>query len=126
MNLLGKYDLTLSKISNFKCVETIIIYGSYSQNKQTQISDLDVAIIFKKNTSELKKNKILSYCSEDFELVNFHTLPLSLQYKILVEGYIYYTNIDLKNITINTTNMWFDFRERLDRMYEKRGYLTNR
>lgn len=123
MNLIDKYAPILEKISKKKEVNSIIIFGSYAKNKIKPMSDLDICIIFKKNTKEEKIINILAYGSDKLDISAYHKLPLSLQYEIITSGKIFKTKKDLTNLKIQTTNKWFDFKPTLNRLYTSRGYI---
>lgn len=121
MDLLLKYKEELEEISKFKSIDSIIIFGSYSENKVKPLSDLDICIIARK-ISPLIKKRILSYSNEELDISFFEDLPLSLQYKILTKGILYYSKTDISKLKIKTTNLWFDFRHGLNKLYISRGY----
>lgn len=123
MNLIDKYKYTLDEIQNKSDVLAIIIFGSYSSGKIKKSSDLDIAIIFKKNISLNKKQEILSNGNDELDLNNFYSMPLSLQYKIINFGKIYYTKVNLFRIKKEVTHEWFDFKPILNKIYESKNLL---
>jgi predicted nucleotidyltransferase len=125
MNLLEKYKNVINELKNNNYVEYIILFGSYAKNKVKPLSDLDICIIVRKNTPKEIIDDILSYGTDELDISIFHKLPLSLQYKILVEGKVLYANSDLnklRNLKHKTVNKWFDFRVVLNNLYKKKGY----
>lgn len=123
INLLKKYEKILDTIYEEEFVESILIFGSYSKEKIKPLSDLDITLIFKYNTTEKKKDSILSYATEELDLSDFFKLPLNLQYKILTTSKIYKSKIDLKNLRIKTANKWFDFKPTLNKIYKSKGLI---
>ena len=122
MNLLEKYSPILDEIKSNDCVDAIVIFGSYSTNSQKPLSDLDICIFFRKKTTKEIKREILSYANNELDISSFESLPLSLQYKILTSGNIYYSKIDLNSLKNKITNQWFDFRIGLNKLYKNRGF----
>lgn len=122
MNLIKKYKEILNELKNNSLIEAIIIFGSYSTNNVKPLSDLDVCILTKKNISKNDKRNILSFGDEFLDLSLFEELPLSLQFKILNEGKVFYSNINLLNLKNKVTNNWFDFRVGLNKLYKSRGF----
>lgn len=122
MDLLKKYDYLIEKITKYDFVDAVIIFGSYSTGKIKPLSDLDICVICKPNIKVTEENEILSYNTEKFDISLFHKLPLSLQFKIIKNGKVILTKIDLDDIKNKTINKWFDFKPILDRLYESRGY----
>lgn len=124
MDLVDKYKNTLEEIQNIPEVLSVIIFGSYSIGKIKKNSDLDIAIIFKKNIFLNQKQEILSNGNDELDLNDFYSMPLSLQYKIINFGKIYYTKINLFNIKKEITHEWFDFKPILNRIYESKNLLS--
>ncbi len=122
MNLLIKYSNIIEEIKNNNNVSAIILFGSYSENNIKPLSDLDICIVFKKNSKKEDKNYILSYGNDELDISAIEDLPLSLQYKILNFGKLLYQNEDISSLKYIITNQWFDFRRIQDRMYKNRGY----
>ena len=123
MNLIQKYGKELELIKNCNLVDSILIFGSYLENKQNSNSDLDIAIIFKKNVSNNKKQEILSYGNEELDLNNFENLPLYLQFKIINFGTVYFTNKNLYELKRSIRHEWFDFKPTLNRIYKSKKLL---
>lgn len=122
MNLLKKYTPLIEELKTLSGVQTIILFGSYAKNTQKPLSDLDICIITKINSTHQEQREISSYGNDELDISLFHTLPLSLQYKILHEGKILYTTKDISTLKLKKTNQWFDFRHGLNKLYRSRGY----
>ncbi len=123
MNLIEANKNLLEQFSNNSTIDAIIIFGSYASNRIKPMSDLDIAILFQKNTSEKDRDNVLSYSDETLDIVDFSNMPLSLQFKIITQGKILKSNKNLKSLKYKITNQWFDFKPRLQRHYKKRGLL---
>jgi predicted nucleotidyltransferase len=124
MNLLEKYSSVLENIKNDKSVETIFIFGSYAKNNVKPLSDLDVAIIFKKYTPKEKKIEILSNSNEELDLNDFFSLPLTIQYKIIREGIVYYnSNKNLTRLKLSIIFEYNDFKYILNKIYTKKNQI---
>lgn len=122
MNLIEKYKLELNELKTNKNILSIIIFGSVATNTITALSDLDVAILTKKSLSKNEKREILSFGDEMLDISLFEELPLSLQFKILTEGQVFYTIQDLSNLKNKIANNWFDFKVGLNKLYKNRGF----
>lgn len=122
MNLLTRYESVINELKTYPDVETILLFGSYATNNIKPLSDLDICIITKKKAPKSIQRTLQSYGNDELDISLFHTLPLSLQYKILHEGKILYTTKDISTLKIKITNQWFDFRHTLNKLYKSRGY----
>ena len=83
---------------------------------------MDICIITKTHSTHQEQREILSYGNDELDVSLFHTLPLSLQFKILHEEKILYARKDISTFKIKVTNQWFDFRHGLNKLYRSRRY----
>lgn len=123
MDLLKKYESDLKEIFNLNFINSIIIFGSYANGKESSLSDLDVCIISKKNLTIKQIDKIYSYKTEDLDVYYFDDLSLPIQFKIMTGGVIFQTKSDILELKNNIINQWFDYRPILNRIYESKNLL---
>lgn len=121
--MIEEHQRVLDSICSRDDVVAAIVFDSVVQGNAKPLSDLDVAILVKPALSSSAKLEILSHGSEQLDLSIFDDLPLSLQHKVLSEGKVYMSKIDLSSLKISIMNQWFDFRPMLNRIYTKRGLL---
>ena len=121
-NLLLKYSPLLEELKHKSQVDSLIIFGSYSNSKYSQLSDLDIAVIFSKNVTEEEKIEILSHSTDELDICDFWTLPLPLQFKIVSSNNILKESSNFNQIKTKITLKWLNFKPRLRKMYLQRGY----
>ena len=120
-NLFDKYFKVIEEIKNNENVDSLILFGSYSQNKQKKLSDLDLAVLFKPDTSQKEKTKVLSNGSEELDLTDFNELPLPLQYKIVFYGRVLKNQEKINAIKFKIKNQYLDFIPYLKRSAKRRN-----
>ncbi len=123
MECLKNYSEDIENIFLFDKVISIILFGSCAKKQSNHFSDIDICILTKKNISMEEKNKILYFKDDILDISFFDELPLSFQYKVMVEGIIIKSKKDLTNLKINTINNWRDFRPILNRIYKSKDLL---
>lgn len=76
----------------------VYLYGSYGTTRQTVLSDVDLAVLLRRNADRrlpallrLQSDVIDITGQEDVNVVILNDLPLPLQYEILATGHILYT-----------------------------------
>ncbi len=93
-NKSGKMDMKTAKAEINKTVNelkkqpkvmAIILFGSYVKGEQKPISDIDIAVIAKEPDKAIEA-EVSSFSSNIFDLVNFHRLPLYIQFEVLKYG----------------------------------------
>ena len=123
-SLFSNYKEDLEKIYSLNYVIAIIQFGSSLNNKtKSNLSDLDICIITKKNISTKQKEKILFYKDETLDLNIFDDLGLPMQYEILTKGKIITNKKDIKPLIKSIKHEWNDFKPILNRIYIKKGLL---
>jgi predicted nucleotidyltransferase len=76
---------TVNELKKFKKVAAIILFGSHAKKKAKPLSDIDIAIITK-NPDKKIEAEVASFSSNILDVVNFHKLPLYIQFEVLKHG----------------------------------------
>ncbi|MFA5819951.1 MAG: nucleotidyltransferase domain-containing protein [Bacteroidales bacterium] len=76
-------------------IQAVFLFGSYGTGNQTDISDIDFAVLFDKRLDITEEAACLANISEFLgtdrvDLVNLNKAPLNLQFKAISEGKIIY------------------------------------
>ncbi len=74
-------------------VSAVFLFGSYGTEQQTDLSDIDFAVLFNTKTGLKEEAALLAKLSEMLEtdrvdLVNLNKAPLHLQFRAISEGVI--------------------------------------
>ncbi len=75
----------VANLREFRKVEAILLFGSYAKGTAKPFSDIDIAVIAK-NPDKSIESEIASHSSNAFDVVNFHRLPLYIQFEVLKYG----------------------------------------
>ncbi len=81
---------------DFNKIQFVMIFGSYTQNKQTKFSDIDIAIYFKGDKKERFnfRLKLLAGLKDKYDVHIFQDLPLPLRISVLKGELIYFKDLD--------------------------------
>lgn len=107
----------IKKIGKEKVI-FIILYGSYSQQKQTSTSDIDLAIYYndtKENRFKFRM-KILGEVNEIFDIQIFQDLPLYIKNEV-IKGTILYCS-DHQTLYETNRTTYQDFEQFKHRFYD--------
>jgi len=90
-----KKDLFMRKLKempDFNKVKFIFLYGSYAENKQNKLSDIDFAVYYQGDKKERFnfRLKILGKLPDNFDVQIFQDLPLFVRIEVL-KGKLIYT-----------------------------------
>ncbi len=80
-----KLEKILKQIKTHPKVVAIFLFGSHAKGIQKPISDVDIAVVLKDQTSQAEAD-IGSLYSEKIDIVLFHRLPLYIQFEVLKYG----------------------------------------
>lgn len=88
--MLNKKDLKelkniIQELKRHKKVMAIILFGSHVKDTIKPLSDIDIAVITK-NADKKLEAEIHSFSSHYFDVVNFHKLPLYIQFEVFKYG----------------------------------------
>ena len=104
-----------------KKVKFIILYGSFVEEKQTPLSDIDIAVYYDDSRQERFKFRmqLLGSFNDKFDIQIFQDLPLYIQKEIISSGKILYqkSHSEIFDIFFKTIKNFGDFKPRLDIYY---------
>lgn len=85
----------IRKMPDFKKIKFIILFGSFSNKKQTKLSDIDFAVYYDGNEDERYKfrKEILGILPDNFDIQIFQDLPLYVRINVLKGKLIYVKDI---------------------------------
>ncbi len=112
-----KYDLQL-----------IFLFGSKATGRDTNVSDIDIAVLVNNREAYNLKNLILDlifdfskvFCSDKIDLVILNKASLAVQYNVISDGKILYElNPEIRyNYEVNLISLYLDFKRYEDEYYE--------
>jgi uncharacterized protein len=116
----NEIELTVEKIKKIgkEKVKFIVLYGSFSKQKQTPMSDIDLAVYYddsKENRFRFRM-KILGEVKEKFDIQIFQDLPLYVKNEVLKGKVLYCSD---HKILYETDRMTYqDFEEFKHRLFD--------
>lgn len=123
--------LNLEKIKEIALkynLDLIYLFGSKVINKDSELSDLDIAVLLKKrinyNLEELILNLIFEFTRlfgfDNIDLLILNNARLAIQYNVICEGKIlYYSNIEEKcSYETQIIKKYFDFKKYEEEYYK--------
>lgn len=111
-----EFKKIVEKAKNNPNIIALILFGSYAQNKQKPNSDIDIAIIRKKNTLPHQFEE-LNFQSKEFDIVFFDRLPDMIKFNVFSKGKTLVVN-DKKTYTAIRRKFLHAFRDNYP-YYEK-------
>jgi len=113
----------LEKTPGFDKVEFVFLFGSVSEKKQNNLSDIDFAVFFNGNKKERFKFRLslLSQLNSDFDVQIFQDLPFFVRINVLKGKLIYFKD---KNFVYETAYSTIKHFEYFRKHY--RDYLNTR
>ncbi|WP_027340065.1 type VII toxin-antitoxin system MntA family adenylyltransferase antitoxin [Halonatronum saccharophilum] len=115
----------------FKGEEEIVaayLFGSYGTEYQTELSDIDFAILFEKDeeVNLMREMEIMAQISmilkvENVDLVNLNKGPIYLQHEIIKTGRLIFERDEDKvtNFIYHILTYYYDEKIRLDKYYKE-------
>jgi len=73
------------ELKKYQKVMAVILFGSHAKGKAKPLSDIDIAVIVK-DPDKKTEAEIAGFSSNVFDMVNFHRLPLYIQFEVLKHG----------------------------------------
>lgn len=106
-------------------ISAVILFGSLAANKETPLSDVDLAVLYHKNLSLEELDKlhlqvmgiiIDLFQSDDIDVINLNTAPLSMQYGAINQAKILLLNDRAEYVDFweQTIKYYLDFKPLLD------------
>ena len=78
-------ERVVNDLKRFDNVMAIILFGSHAKNTAKPCSDIDIAVISDNPDMEIEA-EVSSASSRILDVVNFHRLPLYIQYEVFKHG----------------------------------------
>ncbi len=114
--LKNEMDEMVSELKKSKKVEAIFLFGSHAKGKTKPLSDIDIAVIVK-NPDKTIESEVASSSSNVFDVVNFHRLPLYIQFEVMKYGKPLFVR-DTKYLMETKKNVLREYLEMSD-LYER-------
>ena len=96
----------------------IALYGSVTKNRDTPLSDIDLAVFYEGNKEERFKFRmsVLGRTGDEFDVQIYQDLPLYIQKEVISYGkLLYYKEYDVVfDIYINVIKNFDDFKRHLN------------
>lgn len=115
-----KINEIIKKLSKFREVEAIYLFGSVARGNTHKLSDIDICVIEKKGAE-------IIYFEEGFDIVSFWNMPLAIRFRIFKEGKALFVRdkMYIDRVKINTLREYLDFKPLIDRYcWERFGCTT--
>lgn len=114
-----------SIFSGYSEIDGVYLFGSYASDKSSELSDLDLGIVY--NNATIKEKKLDLYADlvkkgfEDVDIVFFNSADLVLQFEIIHHNKLIYRKEGFNHgeLFSNTIRKYFDFKPFLDRQRKK-------
>lgn len=108
----------LKEMPDFDRVNFVILFGSYSQNKQNKLSDIDFAVYYNGDSKQRFKFrlKLLTKLPDKFDVQIFQDLPLYVRIETL-KGKLIYAKDETFAYDVAYQTMK-DYEEGLKKYYE--------
>ena len=103
-------------LKKYPGVMAIVLFGSSVTGKVKPLSDIDLAVIMKEHDKRLEA-EIFGFSSPKIDVVNFHRLPLFIQFDVFKHG---------KPIFIRNKERFFEIQRNVLREYLEMSYLYDK
>ncbi len=104
----------LKEIRDFNRVKFVFLFGSYSQEKQNKLSDVDFAVYYEGDKKQRFKFrlKLKSKFSDKFDIQIFQDLPLYVRINVLKGRLIYSKDLEfVYDTAYQTIKRFQDFKK---------------
>ncbi|QNB47806.1 hypothetical protein BR63_16955 [Thermanaerosceptrum fracticalcis] len=106
-------------------ISAVILFGSLVMGKETPLSDVDLAILYRRNLDNDELARVHSHVygiitdlleTDDIDLINLNTAPLSMKYGAIKQSKILLLNNRKEYIDFweQTVKQYLDFKPLLD------------
>ncbi len=107
----------INKIDNKYKIKFAYLFGSFARGQENNHSDIDLAIFFEKNYSDLEEIMIRgdiietgrSFFNRNVDIVSIERAPLLLKYQIVKDGIILKDYEEIGDFESLTLREYFDF-----------------
>ncbi len=113
-------NLIVKNISRLNGVSAIFLFGSQSNGKSRDDSDIDIAVLTK-DISRKKELEIIGYGNEKTDISIFSNLPLIIQFRVLNEGRLLFSKNqkDIHDIKIKVFRDYLDYSVFINNFYKR-------
>lgn len=111
---------TIKELDKAGKVQFIILYGSLSEGRENELSDIDLAVNYDGNEGERFefRVRISGELPNDFDVQIFQDLPLYVQKEVLNGDVLFYRDYDyLFDTFLQTARKYEDFQRHLETYY---------
>jgi uncharacterized protein len=121
-NIHDKLNIMNDYFKSHSEVQTVYLFGSFGTQRQTELSDVDFAVLFSTETSLMKEMEINSelssiLCIQNVDMINLNKSPVSYQHEVISTGDIIFE----KNRLITQ-----DFVENVLEIYHDYGIVLHK
>ena len=105
----------LREMPDFNRVKFVILFGSYAENRQNNLSDIDFAVYYNGNAKERFnfRKKMLGFTQNNFDIQVFQDLPLYVRKEVLRGKLVYYSDLTFAyDIAYETIRAFEDFKRK--------------
>jgi len=118
-------DLSQSLASLSQQISAVLLFGSLARERETPLSDVDLAVLYSKHLREDELGKVHSHVhdiiadllsTDDIDLINLNIAPLTMQYGAIKQAKILVLNNKAEYIDFwdKTVKYYLDFKPLLD------------
>ena len=75
----------INELKKYPEVAVVILFGSHAKGSAKPLSDIDIAVLVSNPTKKIE-SEIAGCSSNKVDVVNFHRLPLYIQFEVLKDG----------------------------------------
>ncbi len=112
---------TIQKLDHGKRIEFVSLYGSTAERRQSNLSDIDIAVYYKGDKKERFRFRLksLGRLENKFDVQIFQDIPLYIKKDIISKGKVlYYKKYEtLFDIYLKTVREYEDFKKYLNLYY---------
>jgi len=104
----------IKKLDTFGRVKFVFLFGSYSEGKESKLSDIDFAVYYEDRKEERLhfRKKLLSVLSDNFDVQIFQDLPLFIRIQVLKGRLIYFKDrLFVYDMAYETIKKFEDFKK---------------
>lgn len=106
----------VNELKKYPKIVTIILFGSYARKKTKPLSDIDIAVIVRNPDKSIEAD-IAGLSSNTIDVVNFHRLPLYIQFEALKYG---------KSLFVKDKGYFSEIKGRVLREYLEMSHIYER
>ena len=111
----------IEKISKYRFVSAIFLFGSQINGRARQDSDFDIAVLTE-NSTQTEDLKIIGFSNNKLDISVFHRLPLIIQFRVLRDGQIIFLRNEkvLHNAKYEVFRRYLDYSVFINNFYNRK------